>query len=98
MHLWHAENAQYSHPTGWRVVKLYFSVHMMQVSFVTGSVGVAVADAVAVAVAVDAVDNILYGIYCLYFYVVGVDISNKNHFLCLIDYCRAIPPRLFLFL
>ena len=45
MHLWQASKGQYSQMTGWRVVRLYFSVHMSHVSF-----GVAFADADAVAV------------------------------------------------
>jgi hypothetical protein len=29
VHLWHAVKVQYSQGTGWRVVRLYFSVQMM---------------------------------------------------------------------
>jgi len=52
VHLWHAVKVQYSQGTGWRVVRLYFSVQMMHdlFSWVVScvSVSVVVADAVSV--------------------------------------------------
>ncbi len=50
VHLWHAVKVQYSQGTGWRVVRLYFSVQMMHDLFSWVVSCVSVANAVDISI------------------------------------------------